>query len=134
MISVRILDAVGGQNIFGYTTELKMAYGDTTYLYLQLFDPAINPASEGFNPGGLRYIPATGATMNVTFLSLDATKQFSRAATNPFAGDTSIFRVSILATDPLIGTVSLKIVLNESSVLKTVNIPAALSVSNFGSC
>ena len=72
------------------------------------------PASEGWNPPGRRYMPASGATLQVTFLSLDSNKQVARTATQPFpTSDPSIWRVQMLSTDGLVGTVNVLLTLTE---------------------
>jgi hypothetical protein len=78
-------------------------------------------------------MPVAGATMTVTFTNTDTgpttsasdalsprinpsqASQLVRAATQPFAQDSSIWKVSILSSDPLLGTVNLKVTLVEPS-------------------
>lgn len=129
-LSARPLIDVQGKNDFIPATEMEIFKGDATTFYFQLLDMEKNLAAHGWNPPGLRYIPAAGATLNVTFLSVDTAKQFLRAATKPFAEDTSIWAVSILASDPLVGTVAMKLALTESGVTRTAFLPAALLVKD----
>jgi hypothetical protein len=82
---------------------------------MQLTDASVDRSEHGFSPAGRRYIPPAGSTLAVTFANIDDSKQFVRAGTIPFAQDASIWSVPLLATDPLTGTVNLKMVLNEPS-------------------
>ncbi len=78
-----------------------------------------------------RYIPLAGATATVEFQNINDAKAFSRAASNPFvADDRSIFKVNILASDPLVGTVSLKIRLIEGASVRTFTLQGALNVES----
>ena len=128
-LSARLLTDVGSVNDFDFITSIEAGVGDAFDVYLQLIDKQKHPASKGFNPGGLRYIPAAGATMSVRFDNLNAAKQFSRVATQPFATDTSIWRCSVLSSDPLTGTISITITLTEGAVIRSFHIPAAILVS-----
>lgn len=118
-------------NDYVVATEVEMSKGDATTFYFQLVDREKNLSQHGYRPAGLRYIPADGATVTVTFVSIDASKQFDRVATNPFPGDRSIWAVSVLATDPLDGTKSLRIRLTESGTSRTVAMQAALLINAF---
>lgn len=100
-------------NDFVPATEVQCSRGDNLEFYFQLVDLEKNLAAHGWNPPGMRYMALPGATVAVTFLNLDSAKQFVRTATQPFTQDASVWKVSILPTDPLSGTVSLKFVLNE---------------------
>lgn len=140
MLSARVLNNVANVNEFVYTNELVISEGDPATLYFQLYDPSqVLATMQGINLlgtlGGLRYIPVTGATATVTFLNIDNAKQFTRSATNPFPGDMSIFSVPILASDPLTGSVNLKILLREGASIRTIFLNCVISVqSGAGTC
>jgi hypothetical protein len=133
----RPLINVSGVNDFLYSTQLEFYSGDAVTFYLQLVDLDRNQGQFGFNPAGLRYCPVTGATLSITFTNIDTSKQFSRIATQPFSQDASIWAVSILPTDPVNGTVSVRGNLTENygtqqaPDLKTRSfyLPAAILVS-----
>jgi hypothetical protein len=130
-LGARILSSVGGVNDFDPATEVQAMKGDAFDVYLQLIDKEQHKASQGFYPEGLRYIPASGATLQVTVLSIVPTKQFVRVATAPFTAtpsDTSIWKFSILATDPVEGTVSLQLTLTEGAVVRTVYMQAVIKI------
>lgn len=116
-------------NSFVPGTEVEISAGDTADFYFQLVDTQQLTVGHGYVPAGLRYMPAVGATLAVTFLNLDSAKQFARSATQPFPQDPSIWKVSILASDPLTGTVSMKFTLNEGTVTRTGLMQAVLLVS-----
>jgi hypothetical protein len=133
LLSFRFLNGVANVNVFDVASSIEIAQGDTQDLYVQLIDASLDRIDQGFNPSGRRYMPATGATMNVTFTNTDTgpsitgdfalsprinpsvQNKFTRAAVQPFPGDSSIWKVSLLASDPLNGTVQMKVVLTEPS-------------------
>jgi hypothetical protein len=125
-LGARLLTAVGSVNVFGYTTEVEATSGDAFDVYLQLIDRDQLKADAGFTPSGQRYMPAVGATLQVTMPNLDSSKVVTRMATQPFAQDASIWKFSVLSTDPLDSTASLKLVLNESGVIRTAFLQAVL--------
>jgi hypothetical protein len=113
-LSARPLVDVEGVNDFQSSTQLEYHVGDATDFYLQLVDMDKNSTQQGFYPSGLRYCAITAATLQVTFINISNSKQFVRFASQPFATDTSIWTVPLLATDTLQGTVSIKCVLSEN--------------------
>ncbi len=125
-LSARLLTAVGNVNVFAYTTELQASVGDPLDVYLQVVDTDQFLTSAGFTPAGNRYMPVAGATMTVDIQNLDDAKAFTRAAVQPFALDASIWKFSILATDPVAGTVSLRVKLTEAGVTRSFSLQAAL--------
>lgn len=90
--SVKLLENVNNINQFQTVESVRLTRGNPYSLYFRVIQPTV---------GGLRYIPATGATGTVKFTHIDDTKKITRAATNPFAGDKSIWKVDILATDEI---------------------------------
>lgn len=124
-LSARLLTSVGSANVFSYATELQASVGDPLDVYFQLvdLDQLQGPA---FIPNGLRYVPAVGATMLVDVQNLDDARAFTRAATQPFVGDSSVWKVPILSSDPLTGTVSLRVRLTEAGVTRSFTLQAAL--------
>jgi len=111
-LNVTVLDDVEDVNDYHYATDVKSNAGDPIQLYFQLSDASKNLAQAGYNPSGLRYVPVSGATLQITFLNINNRKQFTRFASQPFTQDPSIWSVPILATDPVSGTVSCKFVLS----------------------
>lgn len=130
LLGAHLLTAVSTVNSFDYTTAVEASKGDAFDVYLRLVDKERHRADQGYEPAGLRYVPAAGATLTVEFMSIDDAKRFVRVATQPFPGDPSIWRVPVLASDPLRGTVDLKVTLTESGVIRTFRIQAALLVGD----
>ena len=114
-LSIRVLNDVVSVNDYAAATEVRSVSGDSVDLWFQLVDSSKRLASHGFNPSGLRYMPAAGSTLQVTFLNINTRKQFARFATQSFPNDLSIWKIPVLATDPVSGTVSMKFVLTEPS-------------------
>jgi hypothetical protein len=140
-LNVTALDDVRDVNNYRYVTEVSSTAGDPIELYFQLSDATKNLTQYGFSPSGLRYMPVAGSTLQVIFLNIDNSKQFNRFASQPFVQDSSIWRVPVLATDPVLGTVSLKFILTEPNgtvggVVKTCHLNACFSAcdntSNIG--
>jgi hypothetical protein len=111
--TVRPLIDVSSVNDFRYKTELQSVYGDATDLYFQLFDDDKNFSNCSYEQPGLRYMPPASSTLQVTFRNLNDVKNIVRFATQPFANDPSIWKFSVLSTDPITGTVNCKFVLTE---------------------
>lgn len=132
LLACRFLVDVANVNSFdAVAPSISMNAGDTQALYFQLVDASVDRKDQGFNPPGRRYIPVAGATVSVTFTNTDTgpdvcVTEFggkrinpsvqatvARAASNPFAQDTSIWKVQILGTDALKGTVNVAFTLTE---------------------
>lgn len=127
-LGARLLRSVVSVNSFDYSTEISAARGDAFIVYLQFTDKDQHRRELGFTPEGNRYMPAAGATVLVDVSNIDDAKKFTRSATQPFAQDPSIWALSFLSSDPLAGTVSLKLRLTESGVTRTVFLQAALRI------
>jgi hypothetical protein len=134
-LALRPLEDVQSVNDFEYATEVHAGRGDQFDFYFQLVDLEKMRAREGVTPPGLRYVPASGATLMATFLNVRAASEFSRPATQPFAQDPSIWRLSILSTDPLLATVQLRLRLTEGSSIRTVVADAIILIDgDEGTC
>lgn len=128
LLSVRPLNNVVGVNDFESVDHLEFTEGDGPSLYFQLIDLSKDRSEQGFLPAGRRYMPATGATLQVTFDNLDDAKVTTKTATQPFSGDPSIWRVDLMSTDPVSGTVRAKFALTEGVVVRRAVLDAALRV------
>lgn len=130
-LGIQPLIDVSDVNKFRYATEIKATTGDALDLFFQLVDLDKDPQSKSEYPG-LRHMPAADLetlALTVTFKNIDDAKQFVRVASQPFNEDPSIWKVSILATDPLTGTVNLKFVLTEDTSVYTASLKAGFLVS-----
>ena len=119
LLSTQWLIDVGSVNNFDISQQLEIGAGDTQDIYFQLIDISVNCPEDGFAPAGRRYMPAATSTVSVEMLSTECGKQIIRTATQPFPQDASIWKFSILGTDPLNGTIILKIKLVEPT--RTLN-------------
>lgn len=118
LLSALYLVDVGSVNIFNYANEASFSAGDTTTVYFQLIDASVNKAADGWVPSGRRYMPAAGSTLSVTLVNIDDAKQITRFATQPFAQDSSIWALSILASDNIgAGTIEVHLSLSQAGVV-----------------
>lgn len=115
LLSARPLVDVTTVNSFEFATTIQATEGDTIDLYFQLLDKSLDLPTEGFMPSGRRFVPATGATLQVVLQSIDGAKTITRYAQQPFSQDQSIWRLPILSTDSAKGTYSLQLTLTEGT-------------------
>lgn len=128
LLSCRFLNKVADVNTFSYTNQLNFTQGDTTTVYIQIVDASVDLPNEGFNPPYRRYMPQVGATLKVTLDNLNVAKKITRFATQPFALDPSIWSFPILATDQLVGTISLFLQLTEGAVITNGTVIGGIGV------
>jgi hypothetical protein len=119
LLSCRFLDNVCGANSFEYRPQLRFSEGDGPEIYIQLIDATLDRSEAGFNPGGRRYVPPTGAILQVTLDNINSANVVTRVATQPFPGDASIWKIQLLPTDKVVGTVALRLALTANG--KTVS-------------
>lgn len=115
LLSVRMLKDVQTVNSFEPDTELNWTEGDSLDIYFQLVDLNLDRPEQGFYPSGRRYVPAAGATLQCSFECIDNAKTVTRFAVQPFANDGSIWKISILSTDPIRGSPQLRLKLTEGA-------------------
>lgn len=109
-----------GTTVNGMVTveQISWTQGDTLDVYFQLVDLNYNPPAYGSYPEGSRYVPAAGATLTVTMESIDTAQTIlNRVCTQPFVGDSSIWKFSVLSTDTISGTLQLRLTLNQGGVI-----------------
>lgn len=112
-LSLRFLNDVASVNSFEPADSFEFFAGDNQTLYFQLVDISLDRPEHGFNPAGRRYMPPATSTLQVTLSNIDDAKKIVRMATQPFPLDPSIWAITILPSDPVKGTVGLKLVLTE---------------------
>lgn len=127
-LSARVLKDVQSVNSFEADTELSWTEGDTLDVHLQLIDVSLDRALQGFQPEGRRYVPAAGATLSCVIENIDDAKKITRLASQPFANDGSIWRLSILATDVIRGTPQLRLTLTEGTKVTRGLVRLALKI------
>ena len=109
----KLLDDVKDVNNFTKVESLQLVRGNAADVYFRL-------EQEIPNRSDLRYLPQSGATVQVTFDHIDSGKVVSRVAVQPFpSDDRSVWKVSILATDMLAFN-TMQVVLTEGSTVRTV--------------
>ena len=119
LLSARFLNDVANVNSFEYADVAEFTEGDPAAVYFQLIDASLDKPGEGFVPSGRRYVPASGATLQVTIESVDDAKEIVRTATQPVANDGSIWKVDFLATDKIRGTANMRLRLTEGAVIRS---------------
>ena len=114
LLSARILRDCVNVNSFEYADSAQFTKGDEVDVYIQLIDASLDTSSENFLPPGRRYMPATGATLQVVIENIDDAKKITRNATQPFT-DPSIWKISFFSTDAIEGTSNLRLTLTEGA-------------------
>lgn len=125
LLSARILSNVASVNVFTYENVARFTEGDGPDLYFQLIDASLDRQCD---PPGRRYMPAAGATLEVTVQNIDNTKTLVRFASQPYATDPSIWKLTLLPTDKVRGTADLRLKLTESPKVTNGVAKMALSV------
>jgi hypothetical protein len=123
-----MLQDVASVNSYELTEEVEFTQGDTVDIYFQLVDASLDKAVKGFVPSGRRYVPAAGATLSVKLDNIDDNIQVTRAASQPFANDSSIWKVSVLSTDRIIGTCAMVLTLTEAGKVTRGRIEAVVLI------
>ena len=108
LLSARFLNDVASVNSFEAASALELFAGDDQTFYFQIVDLSLDRSDQGFSPQGRRYMPVTGATLYVTLINVDDAKVVRRYASQPFTQDPSIWAIPLPASDPLKGTVNLR--------------------------
>lgn len=115
---VKILDNVCGVNSFDVVEEITLTRGNQYELYFQL-------ATEKSDAQGettlTRYIPqGVNIAVEVYFDNLDLTYNIKRVATPAFTGDSSIYKVPVLAQDQLMFNSMNVVVIEDGKVLNFI--------------
>jgi len=134
LLSARFLNDVANVNSFEYAQVGQFTEGEASSVYFQLIDASVDGALKGFSPAGRRYIPATGATLSVVVNSIDDSVKITRAATNPFPDDRSIWKLDFLSTDKITGTASLQLTLTEGAVIRKGLVKNGLRIASDTGC
>lgn len=132
LLSARFLANVASVNVFDWVQFVELNTGDPVTVYLQLVDASVDTETQGWKPivSGRRYMPASGATLQVILKNVDDAKTLTKVATQAFpTSDPSIWSFQIAATDVNVqGTVSLTLVLTEGAVIRRGLVKAAIRV------
>jgi hypothetical protein len=115
LLSARPLKDVQNVNSFEPDSQLSWTEGDVIDIYFSLVDLSLDHPEQGFNPSGRRYIPSAGATLSVVIENIDDSKKLTRLASQPFAGDGSIWKLALTASDKCRGTPQMRLTLTEGT-------------------
>lgn len=114
LLSARMLENVASVNDFNYVDQVRFTQGDALFVYFQLVDLNKDVNNQ---PSGKRFMPASGATLSVEVNTINDATTLTKIATQPYANDTSIWRIQILAGDNIAGTFTMKLALTQSGVV-----------------
>ncbi len=130
-LSAIFLTDVGGVNIFQESQQFEMTQGDAATVYIQLRDLSVQTAFQGYKNPGRRYMPAAGALLTVQIDTLNNANvaALTKTCVQPFPEDPSIWRFTILPTDPVAGTKRLKLTLTEGANVSVGIVNAGLLVT-----
>jgi len=138
-LNAKILKNVAGVNQWYYSNQATVQEGQINEIYLQLVDldkmPGIekSPALPDFP---LRYIPqGTTVTLVAFFPSIDDATEITVSASQPFADDKSIWKISLTAAQlPKSG--NFKLTLTEDGTVKKILVKNGISAEllSVGSC
>ncbi len=129
--AINILNSGASLNSFKAVPFVEINRGETFDLFFQLID----------KDQGLRYIPATGATLKVeiarlpeAFGTVSNIRQINdysvrRFASNPFPEDKSIFKLSLTTTETQnMMSSNIRFTLNEGSLIRICLVPQAIKM------
>lgn len=88
-LGLKMLDADSTVNDLKYLDEVDIYPGETATIMFQLVN----------NNTGVRYIPASGATLSVKMYSVNDVNNITKMATNPFPEDRSIWQFTLNAIE-----------------------------------
>jgi hypothetical protein len=110
--------------------DIKMLDGDQTtlnnlvYQNQTVIDPGETPTIEFQlvdSVSGNRYMPASGATMQITLFSTNNANMINKVPSQPFPLDTSIWQFSLLSTESQnVAGVNMLVVLTEGASIKKI--------------
>lgn len=129
LLSARPIDNYTNVNTYDVVSTLAFTASDGPSLYFQLVDLSKDRADQNIQPPGRRYMPASGATLQVVLDNIDDAKVTTKTAVQPSAQDPSIWRIDLMSTDPCTGTVTLKFTLTEGAVVRRFVLQNVLRVT-----
>lgn len=131
-LGLTMVDNVPTLNNLKYINQLSVTQGETADLYFQLIDV---DTKDQKNQWGNRYMPASGATLQVVIKSVNDANTLTKTATMAFpSDDRSIWKISLSSTDTSnMAGINLQGTLTEGASIKIFNASNVLSVSNVNS-
>lgn len=138
-LSAKILKNVANVNNWQYSSQASVQEGQANDIYVQLVDLDKAHGTEksaAFPENPLRYIPQGAViALTATFPSIDDAAELVIVASQPFADDKSIWKITLSSTQlPKSGNFKLK--LTEDGVDKFILVKNGVSVDllNIGGC
>lgn len=117
-LSARILKQVADGSNYDYANQFTYNQGSTADLYIQLVNLDYNSSNE---VPGIPYHALTGATLQVVLSALNTANVLTAMATQPFANNSSIWKISIPST-ALFSSGNVKLTLTEGLIISTGSI------------
>ena len=138
-LNAKIIKNVSSVNHWEYTDSAYLQADQINDFYFQLVDlDKIQPGekSKALPDFPLRYMPQGAVvSLSVTFPDLNPDNQFTVLATQPFADDKSIFKVT-LSSAQVPNSGAIQVSLTEDGVVRNFNLKGAIKVElqNNGGC
>ena len=120
-IYIKALKNVDNINSWQYSSQSTVYSGQTNDLYFQIVDRD--------RADSTRYIPVSGATCSIYFPNLDNAKKLTIQASQPFAQDSSIWKVTVAANQN-VSSGNVVFNLTENSITKSYVIDGFITVNS----
>lgn len=130
-LSFRAINSDGTLNNFYQLDKINIVKENAATVRIQLID-----LEKKLKEDALRYIPASGATMTVTFFRSQTADVVTKNASNPFADDRSIWQVALTAAEAAkVSSGFLLVTLTEGSTITKLKVDGLVSASSAsGTC
>ena len=132
LLGARFMNNVASVNAFDWALQTEMTEGSgPVTVYFQLVDKSLDRDDQGFRnfATGRRYMPASGATLQVILKNIADAATLTKVASQAFpTSDPSIWSFQIASSDLVKGTVSMTLVLTEGSKVTKALVPAGILV------
>lgn len=123
---LKLLDSVTSYNSFCEIKTLEVVNGNQTDLYFRIIQKNSGSCEDCNNT---RFLPSSSATLQLIFENLDEALQITRYATMVYPNDDrSIFKVTLLNTDKISGSV--KAILTDGGISETILLDGRIKVSS----
>lgn len=137
-LNAKIIKNVSSVNHWEYTDSAYLQEGQINEFYFRLVDlDKIHPGEKSkiLPDFPLRYIPQGTTTVSVTFPDLNPENEFSASASQPFADDKSIFKIT-LASNQVPNSGGMRISITEDGNVRSFMLKNAIKVERqqLGGC
>jgi len=131
LLSAALLKNVTGVNSFEYTPTIRAHRDEPVDIYFQILDGDREPHKTLglYATKGLRYAPAAGTIIECKLQCIDSALTVTRYATQAWpTQDSSIWRLQLLGTENIVGTITLQLTMTEAGVVRRGNLGQAISL------